>query len=109
MKKRIMTKTAKRKALEYVKDKIDYGDNLQIIYVSDDSNIIIYENLNDESITICSKHINPIKELFARDLEDRWVLSYLIEYLEEYYITEYVKEITNDFLNTDLENYEIIK
>lgn len=109
MNKRIMTKTTKTKALEYVKDKIDYGENLQIIYVSDDSNIIIYESLNDESITICSKHFKHIKELFARDLEDRWILSYLIEYLEEYYITDYVKEITNDFLNTDLEDYEIIK
>lgn len=109
MKKRIMKSEQKQNALMYVKDKVDYGDNLQIIYVSDDSNIIIYENFSDESITICSKQFKTIKELFARDLEDRWVLSYLIEYLEEYYITDYVKEITNDFLNTDLENYEKIR
>ena len=109
MKKRIITSKQKQNALIYVKDKVDYGDNLQIIYVSDDSNIIIYEDLSNESITICSKHFKNIKEIYARDLEDRILLSYLIEYLEEYYINDYVKEIINDFWNTDLEDYEIIK
>lgn len=106
MEKRIMTSKQKQNALIYVKDKIDYGDNLQIIYVSDDSNIIIYEDLNNENITICSKHHRRIKEIYARDLEDRILLSYLIEYLEEYYINDYVKEIVNDFWNTDLEEYK---
>lgn len=109
MKKRIMTSEQKQNALMYVKDKVDYGDNLQIIYVSDDSNIIIYENFSDESITICSKPIKNIKEIFARDLYIKWFLPYLMEYLEEYYIGDYAKKIVDDFLNTDLENYEKIK
>ena len=109
MKKRIMTSEQKQNALMYVKDKVDYGDNLQIIYVSDDSNIIIYENFSDESITICSKDIKYIKEIFVRDLYNKWFLPYLMGYLEEYYNTDYVKKILDDFSNTDLENYEIIK
>lgn len=107
--KRKMTKFIKEKALEYVKDKIDNGDNLYIIYVSKDSNIIIYEDLNSESITICSKYLTKIKEVFARDLEDTFLTFYLSEYLQEYYISEYVEKIVNDYKNTDLEEYEVMK
>lgn len=106
--KRKMTEYNKIKALEYVNEKIDYGDNLKIIYVSKDNTIIVYEDLSNESITICSRNFKHVKELYPRDLEDCFLLFYLIEFLQNYYIVEYVKEIVKDFLNTDLEEYEEI-
>ena len=107
--KRKITSQAKTKALSYIKDKIDFGDSLVIIYVSFDDRIIIYEDLAFETITICSTNFKHFKELQASDFEDTILLFHLLDFLQEYYINDYVKEITRDFINTDLEKYEDYK
>lgn len=118
MKKRIMNLTDKEKAIKYVCDKVvgyeTNKDNIYLIYLSKDKKIIIYEDLCLEEIAICNvrdKKDNRYlkKTIFEKDIDNKMLLSHLLEFLEDYFDYEYTKTILNDFFNTDLEEYEEYK
>lgn len=118
MKKRIMNLTDKEKAIKYVCDKVAgyevNKDNIYLIYLSKDKKIIIYEDLCLEEIFICNvrnKKDNRFlkKTIFEKDIDNKTLLSHLLEFLEDYFDYEYTKTILNDFFNTNLEEYEEYK